>query len=228
MRFTVAIKRLADEIKDTLNILTRCRELYDKEGIAEPELKQTFDGIETNLKNLREKLSGILSANERTFEMIEFLTKALQLEHRVISELQNYLQAISDDQLREDLHQLIVEEKHHEDALANQLRQLGAEPKFKYEVPPKPQDVSIVELLVRHKNLDEQAHQHYSVGLSRFKEPEFQWMLSKFALEEAEHIKKLDELIEKYKTAEVLPEDLKNIHWVDPYMGEPGDRPWIE
>lgn len=229
MRFTIAVKQLDDRIKETLDVVKLCKELYEQDGIDEPELKDSFEEVEKNLEGLRSKLNRILAANERTYELIGFLTQSLQMEHMIIAELQNYLQAIkSDEQLREDLHQLIVEEKRHEDAIVRQLRQLGAEPKFVHTVPEKPAVESIVELLLRHKGLDEKVHQHYSVGLSRFKEPEFQWILSRLALEERDHIKKLDDMIEKYKAEDVLPEDLKNIHWVDPYMGEVGDRPWIE
>lgn len=228
MQFSYAIKKLDDNLKVTMDTLGQCRTLYDQDGICEPALLDTLTRTGENLDELRNTLKNILAANERRFDMIGFLSEALGMEHNIVSELQSYMRVIPDEELKADLNRLLLEEKKHEEALANRIRTLGGESQTTYNVAPRPREISILELLKRHKKSDEQCRHHYEVGLTRFREPEFQWILGQLAMEEQEHVAQLDALIAKYQNAEVVSPDLKHIKWVDPYMGAPGDRPWVE
>ncbi len=228
MQFTFAVKKLDDRLNRTFSSLESCKELYEKEGINEPEMLESFDKIGKDLSVLKKSIAEILAANERQFDMIEFLTEALKLEYQITAELQSYIRVIPDQGLCKELNKLLLEETKHEEVLASQIRNLGGDPQVHYKIEPKPAEMSIIDLLSRHRQMDMKTKKHYDVGLSRFKEPEFQWILSKLTVEEAEHLKKIDVLIGKYQEEEVLSDELKNIKWVDPYMGTPGDRSWVE
>jgi len=138
------------------------------------------------------------------------------------------MRIIPDEDLKNDLNKLMLEEKKHEEALAARIRSLGGEATTTYAMPPRPREVSVLELLKRHKKSDEACKAHYEVGLTKFREPEFQWMISQLEMEEREHVNELDQLIRKYQDAEIVSPELKHLKWVDPYMGSPGDRSWIE
>lgn len=150
------------------------------------------------------------------------------MEHSAIGQMQTSLAVIPDRQPRDTLNELLLEEKQHEQALVARIRQLGGDPYVEYEPSAQPADVSILDLLDRHRDEELRTQKHYELGLSRFEEPEFQWMLGQLNLEEQRHIAELDKLTEKYRSADVLPPELKKLKWVDPYMGPPGERPWIE
>ncbi len=229
MQFTFAVKKLDDRLKLTMQAIEKCKELYEQEGINEPQMLDTFEQTQKNIEELKKSLANILAANERKFDMIEFLIDALKMEHHIVAELQSYLSVISDEELRNELNKFLAEEKKHENMLAGQIRALGGDPQIQYKVAARPEEeLSIIDLLVRHRQMDQQTKKHYDVGLSRFKEPEFQWILGQLAVEEERHLQELDKLIEKYREQQVLPDDLKNIKWYDPYMGKPGDRSWVE
>jgi rubrerythrin len=228
MQFSFGIKKLDDNLTQTIDILQQCRKLYDQDGISEPALLDTLTRTGENLDQLRETLKNILAANERRFDIIGFLTEALGMEHNICGELQSYMRVIPDEELKADLNKLLLEEKKHEEALGNRIRSLGGEAQATYKVGPRPGEISILELLKRHKKSDELCKQHYEIGLTRFREPEFQWILGQLAQEERQHVAQLDALINKYQSGEVMSPELKHIKWVDPYMGTPGDRPWVE
>jgi rubrerythrin len=228
MRFSFTVKKLDEALKQTLDVVQDCRRLYDEDGISERELMDTLVQTGQNLEAMREKLKNILAANERRFDMIGFLVEALNMEHHVVIELQSYMRVIPDEELKSDLSKLMMEEMKHEEALAARIRSLGGEAQTVYKATPRPQEISIIELLKQHKQADELCKNHYEVGLTKFREPEFQWMIGQLVMEEREHVSLLDGLIRKYQDAEVLSPELKHIKWVDPYMGTPGDRSWVE
>jgi rubrerythrin len=150
------------------------------------------------------------------------------MEHCIVGDLQSYMRVIPDEELKNDLNKLLLEEKKHEEALASRIRSLGGEPQVAYNIAPRPREISVLELLKRHRKSDEKCRAHYEIGLTRFREPEFQWILGQLAMEEQEHVGIIDNLIQKYQSTEVISPELKNIKWIDPYMGSPGDRPWVE
>jgi len=228
MSFSFAVKKLDDQVVQTLRALDDSKRLYQDEGINQPELLETVTQTRETLDNLRASLRGILAANERRFDMIEFLTEALKMEHNAIAELQSCLRVIPDQQLQKTLNELLMDENKHEEALARRITALGGEPRVAYEAMPRPENISILDLLHHHRDEELKTQRHYELGLSRFEEPEFQWILGQLNIEEQGHLAKLDEVIEKYRSADVIPPELKNIRWVDPYMGPPGDRAWIE
>lgn len=228
MRFSFTVKKLDEALRQTLDVVQDCRRLYDEDGICERELMDTLVQTGQNLQAMRDKLKNILAANERRFDMIGFLVEALNMEHHVVTELQSYMRVIPDEELKSDLSRLMLEEMKHEEALAARIRSLGGEAQTVYKATPRPQEISIIELLKQHKQADELCKNHYEVGLTKFREPEFQWMIGQLVMEEREHVTLLDNLIRKYQDAEVLSPELKHIKWVDPYMGTPGDRSWVE
>lgn len=232
MRFAFAVRKLDGQLNEAIEQIGQCQRLYQKDGIHEPALAASLQATRESLESLRRSLSGIVAANERKFDMIAYLTEALKMEHGTVSELQSCLRVMPESPVRETLHRMLLEEKQHEEALVKRIVDLGGEPRVDLEIPPRPTSLSIADLLDQHRQRELATQRHYELGLSRFEEPEFQWILGQLNIEEKEHLKKLDELlghvVQKDETAALVPHELREIRWVDPYMGEPGERPWIE
>ena len=75
---------------------------------------------------------------------------------------------------------------------------------------------------------EKQAIAFYEEGLRKFENAEFTWLLGNIKLEEIEHLKELEKLEKEFEDKEIIVRYDPNFKWIDPYMGEPGDRAWIE
>jgi rubrerythrin len=233
MKFTFAVKHLSDILEQAREQLTTCRTLYTGEGINDATLMSAFTTADEQITLVQAAMKKTLSANERRFDIIEFLTDALTMETTTIAELHRCITVLPAGEITDAMRQIIREEKQHEQALARSIRQLGGEPRVNVDVAPiTERSESILDVLRRHRESELTTLAHYELGLSRFDEPEFQWVLGQLAISEKQHVGKLDHLVDaitqKYPSADLLPAELKNITWTDPYMGPRGDRPWIE
>ena len=232
MKFTFAVKQLRDAMRQTSQKIEQCRKLYNSEDIDHSELLQMLNDADSSLKSLANTISSTVAANERKFDIIEYLADALTMEHDTIDLLQYCTAVLPAGELRDTLNAMLKEEAEHQHALAETIRGIGGEPHIDHEVVKPAPDMNVLDLLKKHRIDEQKIHDHYETGLNRFEEPEFQWILGQLNLGEKKHLEELDRLIaeitEKYPTIDLLPDELKNAKWIDPTMGKPGDRPWIE
>ncbi len=227
MNFTNSLKALDKLIGSTLRALRESQKLYEAEGIQNEQLEKTLKKTGAELRELRKSFSAILAAHAGTFEMVRYLNEGLRMEYQTILDYERYVNVVEDATLATRLRDFGAEERRHAHALSLKITELGGEPKFTVAHERRP-DLTAFELLQQHLATEREAVKYYDMGLEKFDDPGFRWLIGKVKVDEEEHLKKLEGLIEQYRDTAVLVQESKNFKWIDPYMGKPGDRAWIE
>jgi len=227
MNFSNSLQVLDRKIGSTLRAIKTSRTLYDQEGIKDPELSGTLKQISTELRKLRKSLSGILAAHAGTFEMIRYLNEALRMEYQNILDYERYVDAIEDANLAARIREFGQEERRHAHALSAKITELGGDPRFTVAHEQRP-DMTVFELLKKHHATEQEVIKYYEMGLEKFSDPAFCWLIGKIKVDEEEHLETLATMLEEYRDTAMLVRESKHFKWIDPYMGKPGDRAWIE
>ncbi len=227
MNFNYSIQELNARIGDVLDALDTAQAKYCDEGIRDEDLGTTLGAVGAELEKLRERMSDRVAAHAGTYEMISYLNGALQLEYKNILEYERYVDAIDDSELAERFRRFGQEEWQHARVLSQRIADMGGEPRFEanHEIRP---DMNAYDLLREHYENEQEVVKYYEMGLERFDDPAFAWLLGKIKVEEEEHVEELKALLEEYRDTAVLVQESKTFRWTDPYMGQPGDRAWIE
>jgi len=227
MNFTNSLHVLDRKIGSALRALRQSRDLAEREGIENEELMATLKQIAAEVRRLRKSFTAILQAHEGTFEMIRYLNEALRMEYQNILDYERYVNATEDTGLANRLREFGAEERRHAHALSAKITDLGGEPKFTVAHEQRP-DMTAFDLVEQHYDTEKQVIQYYEMGLEKFDDPGFRWLVGKIKVEEEEHLAELEAMLEEYRDTAVLVQESKTFKWIDPYMGKPGDRAWIE
>ncbi len=159
---------------------------------------------------------------------MEFLTEAFSLEYGTILRYKKYSTLIENKTVAKHLASFGQKEKKHANELIKLIYEMGGTPKyiFKEEKPKKIlKKENVMEALI---NAEKKTIAFYEEGLSKFRDAEFAWLIGNLKLEEVEHLKELEKIEKEFKDKEICLRNDPDFKWVDPYMGEPGDRAWIE
>jgi bacterioferritin (cytochrome b1) len=227
MNFTNSLKALDRRIGSTLRALKESQARYEQEGIQNAELETTLTQCGTELRRLRKSFASILAAHAGTFEMVRYLNEALRMEYQTILDYERYVSAIEDPKLADRLREFGAEERRHAHALSIRITELGGEPKFTVAHEQRP-DMTAYELLQQHLATEQASVVYYDMGLEKFDDPGFRWLIGKVKVDEEEHVRILGTLLEEYRDTALLVQESRNFKWIDPHMGKPGDRAWIE
>ncbi len=227
MKFNTSLHELDKHIGQTLAALERSEKLYDQEGIVDVELRGKLDSVGEQLTLLRAALAAELAAHEATYELIRYLNDALRLEYQHILEYERYADVVQDERLADQLQTFGSDERQHAHALSMKIIELGGSPHFSAEHEIR-DDMTVFDLLSRLRITEQQLVDHYSSGIQRFDDPSAHWLIGRLKVEEEEHIRLIDTLLEMYRDQAIMVEESRNFTWIDPYMGKPGDRAWIE
>ena len=227
MNFNTSLHELDRLARETLAAVEASRKLYDQEGIADPTVSDVLTGVGEQLSALRAALEGTVAASAATFDMIRFLNDALTLEYRHIIEFERYADIVEEAPLAESLRRFGAEERRHAHALSMKIIELGGVPQFSAEHELR-EDMTAVELLSLHIETEERLVKLYESGLERYDDSAVCWLIGKIKVDEDDHLRRLRRLLDDYRDRAVLVEEAKNFTWVDPTMGTPGDRAWIE
>lgn len=227
MNFTNSLHLLDRRIGSALRALKQSRTLAEQEGVQDADLTATLEEIGAELRKLRKSFAAVLQAHEGTFEMIRYLNEGLRMEYQNILDYERYVSATEDSSLADRLRTFGAEERRHAHALSAKITELGGEPKFTVAHEQRP-DMTAFDLIQRHHDTEKQVIQYYEMGLEKFDDPGFRWLIGKIKVEEEEHLKELEAMLEQYRGTAILVQESKHFKWIDPYMGKPGDRAWIE
>jgi len=227
MHFTMSLHELDKHVSATLSALQASLGLYEKEGIDDAALRTTLTDIQAHLGALRDSLADTVAAHGGRFEMIRYLNAALQMEYVNILDYERYVAAVEDDRLAMKLQEFGRAEWTHAHALAAKITDLGGRPHFTVSHEEHP-DVTVFDLLRQHYETEGAVIAYYEQGLGKFDDAAFRWLIGKIKVEEEEHRDALEALLEEYRDTDLLVQESRALRWVDPYMGKPGDRAWIE
>jgi bacterioferritin (cytochrome b1) len=227
MSFNVALQELHRHIGETLSALERSSKTAKQEGIEDKTVTDALEVANRELSQLRDSITRIVAENEGAFEMIGFLNEALRMEYRHIISYERYADVVTDARLADTLRTFGAEERQHAHALSMKIMELGGSPHFSGEHEVR-DDMTVLDLINLHLQTEKELMETYERGMQKFDDPGFRWLIGKIKVEEAYHIQRLTRLREKHRGDAVMIEESKSKKWVDPYMGKPGDRAWIE
>ena len=227
MNFSYSVLEVNRKIEETLEAIRTSTELYTEQGIKDEDLKAKLEHTQTELAALQQGMSETLAAHSGTYEMVSFLNGALRLEYQNIIDYERYVDAVDDAPLARRLREFSQEEWQHARVLSQKITEMGGEPAFeaRHEVLP---DRTAYDLLREHYESEKEVIKYYEMGIEKFDDPGFTWLLGKIKVEEEEHLAELGRLLEEYRDTAALVQESKTYRWTDPHMGKPGDRAWIE
>jgi bacterioferritin (cytochrome b1) len=227
MDFNTSLHELDRHLAQTTTALEQSRELYEQEGLSDDTVRNAMKDVGELFKSLHTTLEQRLASHEGTFAMIRFLNVALRMEYRHIIEYERYADVVQDARLAEALRGLGESERQHAHALSMRILDLGGAPHFsgKHEVR---EDMTAFDLLTLHYDTERELADFYDSAVGRFDDPSTNWLIGKLKVDEEEHVGIVFKLLETYRDQAIMVEESKKHIWVDPYMGTPGDRAWIE
>lgn len=228
MSFSFAVKDLGDALDASLGALAETTARYDADGIRDVELRKILEETGNSLRRLRERLEGILAAHESRYDMVAYLNEGMRREYRGYQDYVKYVRHIRDADLARRVKEFGDSEAEHAQALAKMIRDLGGTPMVPAPELRADKPVSVLEFLEANRRDEIETIAFYRKGLDRFDDPEFCWLIGQIRADEEDHLRDLDALIEDYRRKEILIRPEPGFRWFDRYMGEPGDRPWIE
>ena len=228
MAFLMKMSELQNSLSNALKIADEARYLLKKEGIGQKELNEKLTQASDELKQTEKEIAKFLIDKQSVIEETEFLTEAFHLEYGAILNYRKYAALIENEEVARRFTKFGKEETKHANELIKLIYKRGGTPKhiFKEEKPNeglKKEDI-MTALIKRER----QTIAFYEDGLSKFTDAEFAWLIGNIKLEEVEHLKELEKLEKEFENKEIIIRYDPDFKWIDPYMGEPGDRAWIE
>jgi len=228
MNFTYSVKIVSDKIEELEQALTRSLELYETEGVNDAALHAALSDVESTMERLKQGSSNVVRANEGRYTIIERLNQALRLECDAVVHVRAFLAAIEDTELAASIREWADHGQSHITALRQQVLEFGGEPKTDVAPPESLPEMTAVEMLQAQKQKQQAIVDVYEQALAQFDDPQTRWMFGNAKIDREDHLRELDEMIEEYEGKGLVIKEHRVPNWVDPLMGEPGDRPWIE
>lgn len=227
MQFAFLTKRIHENLKNVLDNIEDLRKLMKQDGVQEKDLIHSLDKISGNIQKEIGPLTGFLEENKSKIEILEFLNIALNMEYAGIFDYKAYLDSIDNENVQHLLRNLSEEETKHAAALSKMIREMGGKATLESYKTDYKEEISLNEILLAHKNREIESIHYYEKGLAAFNLPEIQWLIGNIKTDEEKHLKKLDSILTQLEGKNIIIRRKKE-GWIDPYMGEKGDRPWIE
>lgn len=228
MAFLMKIAELQKHLNRALICMDEAVNLFDKEGIGQKKLKETLTRGSEEIKNVSGEIARFLQNKQSKIEEIEFLTEAFRMEYGTILHYRKYAALIENKELAQRLIKFGKMETKHANELIKLIYKRGGTPEYSFdeEKPEKNQNKEdIIKVLVDE---EKRTIAFYEEGLDSFRDADFAWLIGNIKVDEAEHLKELGKLAKEFENKEICLKHDPNFKWIDPYMGEPGDRAWIE
>ena len=228
MAFLIKMAELQKSLKRTLEIVDEAKILFIKEGIGQNQLDEILAIIPKNIQKSAEQISKYLEDKQSKIEEIEFLTEAFRQEYGIILNCQKYSALIENKKVAAHFARFGQKEKKHVNELMKIINKMGGTPEyiFKEEKPTEGlKKENVISVLI---NAEKKILSFYEEGLIKFRDAEFAWLIGNLKLEEIKNLEALEKINEEFKEKEICLRSDPDFKWVDPLMGEPGDRAWID
>lgn len=228
MAFLMKVNNIKKELATLDTLLKDSIGLFPKEGINDEDIFQMLKDLDTNIAPLSKKLHSWLEDKQSRIEELEFLTAGFRLEYGSVLEYRKFASMIRNKDIKRKLLEFGGEEIKHVDEFSKIIHEYGGEPEYTFVAENKVPDIDTKNLFDHFIKQEKAAVSYYQKGEERFQNSGFAWLLGKIKLEEKEHLKKLEELKSEYEEKEITLSVDPDFKWIDPMLGEPGDRAWIE
>lgn len=228
MAFLLKMAELQNSVNNTLKTANEAKILFKKEGIGQNKLKEHLTIVSSNLKKAEKEIEKFLADKQSVIQETEFLTEAFCTEYGTILNYRKYAALIENKEVASHFTRFAKEETKHANELIKLIYERGGTPKHIFKEEKQNENLKKEEIITSVIEAEKQAVKFYEDGLKKFGDAEFAWLIGNIKLEEVEHLKELEKLGKEFEEKEIVLRHDPNFKWVDPYMGEPGDRAWIE
>ena len=228
MAFLIKMAELQKSLKHTLEIVDEAKILFKREGIGQNQLDEILTKIPKNIQKSAEQISKYLGDKQSKIEEVEFLTEAFRQEYGIILNCQKYSALIENKKVASHFARFGHKEKKHVNELMKIINKMGGTPEYIFKEEKPTEDLKKEDVMSVLINAEKKILSFYEEGLIKFRDAEFAWLIGNLKLEEIKNLEVLEKINEEFKEKEICLRSDPDFKWVDPLMGEPGDRAWID
>ncbi|MBI5184161.1 MAG: ferritin-like domain-containing protein [Nitrospinae bacterium] len=228
MAFLFKLNELRKELEKLERLVKEASSLCQGEGISDPGINKILNDLSTNTASPAKELKAWLEDKQSQLEELEFLLEGFRMEYGSVLDYRKFASMIQNQDLKKKLAAYGKEEANHAVELVKFINKHGGEPDYTFVVEKGKENWGPDKYLDFFIAQEKAAIDYYRKGEEKFQDAGFGWLIGKIKLEEKDHLKELEKLKAEFERKEVIITMDPDFHWVDPFMGEPGDRAWIE
>lgn len=228
MAFLIKLHEIRKRMDELERLVSEATALHKEEGIGDKEIVGVLNDIADHAAPDLKKIGEWLEDKQSQIEELEFLSTGFRLEYGAVIEYRNFAARVQNPDLKKRLAEFGAEEALHADELAKLIKEKGGQ--LDYRIVPNKQkkELDLNYILDDFIEKEKKTIAFYQKGEEKFQSAEFCWLLGKIKMEEKDHLKDLEALKAEFENKEILVTMEPDFKWVDPLMGEPGDRAWTE
>ncbi|HOJ50615.1 MAG TPA: ferritin-like domain-containing protein [Spirochaetota bacterium] len=229
MEFSFTTKKIYENLNDVIKDVDYLKSLVDKDLKENKPFIESIEKIKENILLNLKPLKDFVEYNKNKIEAIEFLINGFKIEYESIFNYKKYLDYITDENIKEKIKKLSDEETKHMAALSKIITNFGGIVPINItdNLDIKKGKINLKDIIDSFISAEEAGIEFYEKGLSSFNITELQWTIGNIKIEEENHLKVLKEIKNMIADKNIVI-DTTVKGWIDPYMGKPGNRPWIE
>jgi len=228
MEFSFTTKRIFDNLNNVIKDIEHLSNLISKESNVNKKVLESMKNIKDNININFKPIQDFIENNKNKIEAIEFLINGFNMEYESIIGYRSCIEFIDDQVIKEKMKIIFEEETKHMVALHKLIGSFGGVVPINYSENNVLKDkVSLKKIVEEFINTEKTAIDFYEKGLGSFNIAELQWTIGNIKIDEEKHLSLLQEVKNIIGDKDILI-DTSVKGWIDPYMGKPGDRPWIE
>jgi len=228
MEFSFTTKRIFDNLNSVIKDIEHLSNLISKESNVNKKVLESMKNIKDNININFKPIQDFIENNKNKIEAIEFLINGFNIEYESIIGYRSCIEFIDDQVIKEKMKIIFEEETKHMVALHKLIGSFGGVVPINYSENNVLKDkVSLKKIVEEFINTEKTAIDFYEKGLGSFNIAELQWTIGNIKIDEEKHLSLLQEVKNIIGDKDILI-DTSVKGWIDPYMGKPGDRPWIE
>ena len=228
MEFSFTTKRIFDNLNSVIKDIEHLSNLISKESNVNKKVLESMKNIKDNININFKPIQDFIENNKNKIEAIEFLINGFNMEYESIIGYRSCIEFIDDQVIKEKMKIIFEEETKHMVALHKLIGSFGGVVPINYSENNVLKDkVSLKKIVEEFINTEKTAIDFYEKGLGSFNIAELQWTIGNIKIDEEKHLSLLQEVKNIIGDKDILI-DTSVKGWIDPYMGKPGDRPWIE
>lgn len=220
-----AINKKMDRLRD---LIEETQSRHQMEGISDPDILKPLDDLLASMAPVKARITDWLEDKQSQIEELEFLTEGFRREYGSVLDYKKFASLVKNPELKERLAAYGKEETLHAKQLSKLIFEHGGTPEYTFTVDKEKDGWGPEQYLDYFVDQEKAAVRFYQNGEEKFQDAKFLWLLGEIKTEEKEHLKELQKLKEEFLKKEIVITMDPDFKWVDPFMGEPGDRAWIE
>ena len=228
MAFLIKMADLQKSLNRTLEIVEEAKLLFKKEGIGQDKLDEILTKLPKDIRRSTDEISKYLKDKQSKIEEVEFLTEAFRQEYGIILTCQKYSALIENKKVASHFARFGQNEKKHANELMKIIYKMGGTPEYIFKEEKPIEGLKKENVMSAMINAEKKILSFYEEGLVKFRDAEFAWLIGNLKLEEIKNLEELEKINEEFKEKEICLRNDPDFKWVDPLMGEPGDRAWID